>query len=139
MWERKHDLFWSQEGDFVLDGPRLLTTKNQPYRNLVQRVLNRLQWTKGDWILNPEEGSRLQEFFGQPNTAENAGRIKTMIMSELRRDGLLGASEFQVDIVPTSKSSIVVFISLKPLDSQKTVRLNFSYSFAENKFIPRGV
>lgn len=139
LYKGKEDLYWTSEGDFHLDSVRsdLRDTATEQYRNLIQQVLTRVMSSRGDWPLQKNIGASIADFLGHRNTRETAEQIKTRITAELIRDGLIAPNDLNVDIIPTSRSSILLLILVTPLQSKKAVYLTFTYDLAENKMVPR--
>lgn len=139
MNKQNVDLYWTQEGDFALDMSRedLLSTKDDHYRCLVQQILTRVMSNKGDWDLQSSLGCDVSNFLGQPNTRVTGQRLQERIVSELTREGLITPSALRVDVVPTGKSSVEIFIQVAPPGSRQAVRLSFGYDLSENRLVAR--
>lgn len=133
------DLYWTQEGDFAFDSVKedILSTKNDHYRCMVQQILTRVMSNKGDWDLQKSLGSDVSQFMGQPNTRVTGQRLQERIIGELTRDGFISAPSLKVDVVPTGKSSVEIFIIVVPLGSRQAIRLSFGYDLSENRLVAR--
>ena len=138
--EKIVDLYWSDEGDFVLgDNNDLRDTQNDAYRGLIQRVLTRIKSRKGDWGLQESIGAGVTAVVGTPNTAETGARLKFLIQNELMVDDLLRPGEFIVDVFPASKSIIAVAVVITPPRSGSQVILTFSYDLRDNRLVQRNL
>lgn len=139
-FDDRRDLYFTSEGDFVIsETSDLEETKNHQYRNLIQQILTRLMSSKGDWALQPTLGASLGNYLGQPNTRETGDKIKTRILSELSRGGLLAPSSLKVEIAPVTATGIIILITATPPGSRGSVFISFTYDMSENKLIPRNV
>lgn len=133
------DLYWTQEGDFALDTSKedLRSTKDDHYRCLVQQILGRVMSNKGDWDLQKSTGCNVSDFLGQANTRITGQKLQERLVSELTRDALVSPSSLRVDVVPTGKSSIEIFIQVAPPGSRQAIRLSFGYDLSENRLVAR--
>jgi hypothetical protein len=139
-FDKINDLYFTGEGDFNLgDNGDLEDTKYYAYRGFIQRVLNRMKSTRGDWPLQSSVGADLHSFIGSPNTKEIALDIQDRIRVELEQENLLLGGELQVKVFPTSKYSVAIALIINPPRSGGQVILTFSYDMRDNKLIPRNV
>jgi hypothetical protein len=135
----KVDLLWNDSGDISIDelSEDIATTKDVMYRALVQQIQDMVQSTQGDWLLNPEIGCNLGMFAGKPNTAATGAAMKKQVKELLVRRGIVTNSEISVEVFPTSPSQIGLVIFVKPLGTNSTSRLIYSYDMFENKLTLR--
>lgn len=134
------DLFFSGNGDFRLgSNGDLDDTTGYEHRALVQAVMKRLSSTKLDWPMQPTIGANFGDFLGQENSKENAMRIKSRIVSELTRGGLVSGQNLQVQIVPYSKTGILILVFIRTADSSQPIFIQLSYDMRDNKMIPRNL
>lgn len=136
-----NDLYFTNDGDLRLDTSRndLQDTKNFQYQGFIQKVLNRIMCSKGDWVYRPDIGANVTEFVGLPNTAETASQIKTRLFTELTKSSLVKSEDLDIVIFPTSKESIAILVRILPPNSQNQIILNFAYDLRNNKLVPRNI
>jgi hypothetical protein len=134
------DLFFSSNGDFRADeSGSLETTQGYDQRALVQAIVKRLQSTQYDWPVQIQIGANIGSFLGQPNTRETAAAMKSAIVSELTRGGLVAASALTVQIVPVSISGILIVIIVRTDDPSQPIVVQFTYDLRDNKLVPRNL
>ena len=138
--EAVQDFFFSSNGDFRLgDGGRLERTVGYDHRALVQTIVKRLSSTKYDWSQQPQVGANMGDFLGQNNSRETARLIKSRIVSELTRDRLISSSSLTVQIVPVSKTAILIAVFIRTDDPSQPIAVQFTYDMRDNKLIPRNL
>ena len=133
------DLYWTQEGDFAFDPKTedLMDTSLSQYRGFVQQILTRIMSNKREWSLQSQIGANISDFLGQPNSRETGQRLQDRIVAELTRDVLVDPRALRVEVVPTGKSTVEIFVLVTPAGSRKAINLRFGYDLAENKLTPR--
>ena len=138
--EAVQDAFFSSNGDYRL-GTRgdLERTVGYDQRILVQTIVKRMSSTTRDWPMQPEIGANLGDFVGQANTQENARLIKSRIVSELVRGGLISGQDLSVQVLPLSKTAILIAVFVKTNDSSQPLAVQFTYDMRDNKMIPRNL
>lgn len=134
------DVHFTDTGDFFLgESGDLKDTKNDAYRGFLQRVLTRLQSSKGEWALQPTIGAGVSGMLGKPNTEATGVLIKNLIYTELLADNLLRAAEFVVDTFPINKYVIAFAIIISPPNSGGQVVLTLTYDTRDNRLVPRNI
>lgn len=139
LYKTKVDLWWTQEGDFALDEERedIASTELDHYRGFTQQVLTRVMSNKGDWALQKLVGASVSDFLGQPNTQATGEAIKLRVEGELIREGLCSPTTLKVDVIPTSKNTVLVLVIVVPPGSRQAITLRFSYDLSENRLVPK--
>ena len=138
--EAVQDLFFSSNGDFRLGEAGVMErTVGYDHRALVQAIVKRLSSTKGDWVMQPHIGASVGDFLGQDNSADTARLIKSRIVSELTRDRLVSGPSLNVQIVPTSKTAIMILVFVKTDDPSQPIAIQLTYDMRDNKLIPRNL
>lgn len=134
------DFYYTDQGDFFLgENGDLEDTRMFLYRGLIQKIRTRLEANKGDWSLYPDIGAGLQGFRGRTNTRGLGDEIKSVVTNEVLRTNMLRSSEFTVDVIPTSDSSLMIILYIKPAGELGQIILPVSYDMRENKIIPRAI
>jgi len=133
------DLYWNSSGDFVLDpvDNDLMDTKKLNYRGAIQRILTRLQSSKGDWKSSPQTGANLKRYVGMPNSAEIGREIENAILNELVRSGLVSPQELTVQAFPISEGAIATIVQVTPAGQRESITLVHSYNLVDNKLTMR--
>ena len=89
--------------------------------------------------MQPTVGADLGAFVGRPNTAEVGSELQQRVLSELQQEDLLAGRELQVQVFPTSQTSIAIVLIISPPGSGGQVMLTFTYDMRDNKLVPRNV
>jgi len=132
------DLHWSQDGDFSLGvNGDLRKANSEGGRVARQLVMKRLQSSLGDWALHPDIGADLSHFAGLPNTRATGMLIKSKVTATLLEDGLLSGESLKVQVVPVSRTKVLVLIYARIHMSGEDIFINMQYDLRENKMIPR--
>lgn len=141
MYKDRRDLYFTSEGDLMFDNDTedLKDTQNIQMRALLQQCLTRVMSTRGDWPLQPNIGASVGDFLGAANSRATADAIKNRINSELVREGLLQPGSIKTEIVPVDRNKILILLLVVPPGSSQALQLSFSYSFSENKLVPRNI
>lgn len=123
-YNNSDDFFWTSEGDFALgiEG-EFAKTKDVKYRTFIQRVNTRMGSAVGDWPLQNEVGTGLQEYLGRPNTADTGAAIKQRVVNELTRGAFIAQSDLAVRVFPVSKTKVAIVVQVTPLTRE--VRLSW--------------
>lgn len=138
--EESQDLFFSNNGDFRLgSNGSLERTVGYDYRALVQTIVKRISSSTGDWPMQRQIGSNLGDFVGQDNSRETANLIRSRIVTELTKGNFIAASNLRVQILPVSKTSIIILIFIRTSDPSQPISINFTYDMRDNKLIPRNL
>lgn len=134
------DFYYTDQGDFFLgQNGDLEDTRTYLYRGLIQKIRTRMESNRGDWAMWPDVGAGLQAFRGRANTRELGEEIKSVVTNEVLRTNSLSSSEFTVDVIPTSDSSLMIILYIKPAGELGQIILPISYDMRENKIIPRTI
>lgn len=126
------DLYYSQNGDFVLNGGDLQDTVFDIWEGTKSIIRSRVCGITGDWRLYPQLTANLNTLQGQPNTKETGLKIKQLVQDSLTKDGFLKESDFTVRVVPVSFTSISIFVILKVPDTTQENNTNIMYFTALN-------
>jgi len=89
--------------------------------------------------MQPHIGASVGDFLGQDNSADTARLIKSRIVSELTRDRLVSGQSLNVQIVPTSKTAIMILVFVKTDDPSQPIAIQLTYDMRDNKLIPRNL
>ena len=127
----KIDLGWSEIGDLTLRRGDFKDTSDKFGKAFIQEIRSRIGHTAGTWRTNPNIGSNIDEFEGQPNTPLTGDRIRADINFALTKDSFLDISEFEVIPVPVSRSEILVRVQFKGILTEQlpdsTINLNIIF------------
>lgn len=128
------DFFWSNRGDYALDHRGdIADTEDNPLRSLVQEMRTRVEASVGDWPIYPTIGAGLDDFIGEVNNRTTADEIKVRVAASLTSDGLIKASDLQVQVTPLSSRAIRVSIMVNVMNTpgvESNIEwLNFSYLY----------
>lgn len=140
LYKINTDLYYTEDGDFWLDEDQedLEDTKNYQLRGFIQDINTVMSSTPGDWRNNPV-GVALTDFMGKPNTRVNGERIRSRVYSALIREGLVSPSDLTVQVFPIGLHTLALVLQIsQPGISTKTL-LTYTYSFKDNKMIPRNL
>ena len=135
------DLYYTEDGDYFLDTVRedIADTKEDLYRSFVQRVDTIMNYSKGDWILQPTLGAGLSDFLGKKSSAALTRLIKDRIYSELIRDELVRPNEIKIDVIPVTATKIAIILFVKPPQSLETIKRVYYYDLRETKIDRRAL
>lgn len=98
------DIAYSYDDDVTVDG-----------------ILFRLKTYKGDYELEPGCGATLEDYIGQPNSAELGELVKQNIFNALTSDQFLDESEVSVGVAPLTAESLMVAITVEGIHGSFTV------------------
>jgi hypothetical protein len=134
------DLTWDWTGDFVLGNQGDLGDNSEDeLLSVEQEIITIVKSSKGDWIFHPEIGANLWKFLGEPNTRENAEKIKKTITRELVFAGIVAEQDIIIDVNAISLDSVYIKIFLKATPTLKNRLKEISNNFASNKEYGRGI
>ena len=139
MPKRLDDFRWTSEGDFALDtiSGDFLSTKNEAYQGLIQKVLTRIGANRGDWAQQATVGANLEDFRGEPSNPEVAQQIIERIRTELVGTGVLTEQELELDAVPAGDNRVIIVLFITPAGSSRSIALSFNYDLRNNKVAER--
>lgn len=122
------DLYFSDDGDFILSTNKdLYSTIGDPNRSLIQGIRSRLNFRGGEWPGRGDTlGANITDFIGKNNTAEIGEQIKLRVISELTSGGFISANDLLVDIVPISKTQLLVLLKVRTIGGLFEYRTQFS-------------
>lgn len=115
-------------GDLILDSSGDIKTTALPENAMENIAINRVKAVSGDWGYS-SFGANLMTFIGQQNTRENADKIKKNIIFALTADGLISRTALNVRIVPVTKDSVSIFISVNSVDIMDPVIFSYKNGF----------
>ena len=133
-YEKINDLFWADDGDFVLEeqirvgelgiptGGDFMDTRKSHMRGWLQRVKTRLESATLDWQYL-RIGANLQTYLAAENTVETANSLRQRLYNELSIDGLVLQSEMQIEVVPITESFLGVILAVTPPGTKDQVVL----------------
>ena len=111
MIYNKRDIKFSEEGDIVLeDGDFKLAT---PKETATQDITNRVKTNDPNWFRYPDIAANLEDMFGKDNTFETAQEAVNKVEKSLTKDGRFSSGDLNIDIVPTDKDKLELFIFIK--------------------------
>lgn len=100
------DLYFTLDGDLILNGNNDIAKVNTAMQNDIQQVYLRLMTDPGDFHSYPNLGVDLSVLYGKPQTKETGELGRTLIMSAIQREGLFRGKNIRVNAVPTSPDTI---------------------------------
>jgi|SRR3990167_3402275 len=126
------DIYYSDDGDFILSAQKdLESTATDPYRSLLQSIRARLNHRRGEWPGRGRDiGANLSDFHGKPNTEEIGDDVKLRVINELTKSGFISINDLFVDVIPVSKTSILIKIRIRT--SAGVFELNTRFSLRED-------
>lgn len=93
----------------------------------LQLISSRLRTENPDWYLYESVGASLTDFIGRVNSPDTALEIENRVESTLIRNDAFLSEELEINVVPTSRSEVLVDIIL---DSEnRYLRYAFSLDF----------
>lgn len=132
------DLDWSWDGDFI-PGPDgdLLDTSDDHLRSLVTEIATVVKSSLQDWRDNPEIGSGIDDFIGEPNDRETARNLQIRLQASLLQ--IVKGQDLSVRIVPFHIHKVAIFIAVQALptranhlNSFQPVTMTFVFDYQEN-------
>lgn len=128
------DLTWGSCGDFVLDTNRddLEDTSQILGRAMHQQIDARLSSAAGDYFyMDRTASANLGRMIGKVNSPQTAQQIKDAITNALVSGNFLSAGEFNVDVAPTSKDSVIVILVVTPRGQVKSQMIAYSFDLRQ--------
>lgn len=100
------DLYFSLNGDLVVNGNKDIAITSSPIQSDVQQVYIRLMTEPGDFYIYPQLGIDLSLLYGMPQTPETGEFGKRFIRAGLQRESVFRNRNIKIDAVPTSVDTI---------------------------------
>lgn len=100
------DLYFSLNGDLVVNGNKDIAITSSPIQSDVQQVYIRLMTEPGDFYIYPQLGIDLSLLYGMPQTPETGEFGKRLIRAGLQRESVFRNRNIKIDAVPTSVDTI---------------------------------
>lgn len=100
------DLFFSQEGDLLIDGNKDIARTVDSLQNDIQQIYIRLMTEPGDFYIYPLLGIDLSLLYGMPQTPETGEFGKKLIRSGLQREGIFKGRNIKINAIPTGFDTI---------------------------------
>ena len=132
------DLWFSNEGDFVLDGNGDLKDTGYHYgRSLQQEIRSRLASRPGDWKLESRLGigSYIFDVLGENDTEETRAILRQAIIEALTFDRLLLPSEIEVLVLPVGLGEVLLRIIVSDPISGGESEITIGYNSDNQRFI----
>lgn len=122
------DILLSDSGDFVIDdtGDLALATIDQTTR---QDAIFYLYTEFGDFTGQPDLGSRVSDFIGEPNTKGNAQLLKAEMLRSITTDGRFSSRDIAIQIVPIAIDEILAYITIQNAALSGTSNLIFDFNY----------
>jgi hypothetical protein len=124
----QQDIQITDDGDLLVDGTGdlALSSIDQTTR---QDAIFYLYTEFGDFTGNPDIGSRVVDFQGEPNTRTNAQLLRGEMLRALTSAGRFFASDIQLNIIPFDIDTILAYITIQnsALSGTQNIVFNFSY------------
>jgi hypothetical protein len=104
------DVHLNTDGDIEIgyDGDLALSTGDDV---IVDNILFRLKTYKGDFELEPECGTPLEDVIGYPNIPDTGAVVEDMVTNALTHDGFLSINEINVRVSPLSATKLLVMVT----------------------------
>lgn len=124
----QQDIQISNSGDFVVDptGDLQLATIDQTTR---QDVIFYLYTEYGDFTGQPDLGSKVVDFIGEPNTQSNAQLLQAEMLRALTTDGRFNSRDLTINIVPIAIDDVLAYVTVQnaALASISSLVFDFNY------------
>jgi len=119
------DIFYCDDGDLFIDNNNDFGLTDSNLRSITQEIKNRLESGLGEFK-NKKWGASIESFCGLPiDDPKVITAIKTRATAELKKFGLLDSSDFRVEIIKISKSSILIVVGLLTTQGLQILRHQF--------------
>lgn len=122
------DILISDDGDFVVDptGDLAQATIDQTTR---QDVIFYLYTEFGDFTGQPDLGSKVVDFIGEPNTKSNAQLLQAEMLRALTTDGRFNSRDLGINIIPVGIDEVLSYITVQnaALAGASTFVFDFNY------------
>lgn len=129
-----NDILVDDDGDLVVGSDGDLSIADT-WRTAVQDAVFRIRTELGDYTPNSDIGSNLHSKVGAYNTRENADTMHAMIKRALSYDNRFAPNEYSINIIPVSKSTIVIMVKFpgpfSDLEDTDEVILSFTFNYSE--------
>jgi len=122
------DILLSESGDFVVDdtGDLALATIDQTTK---QDAIFYLYTEFGDFTGQPDLGSRVSDFIGEPNTKGNAQLLKAEMLRAITTDGRFASRDIAIQIVPIAIDEILAYVTIQNAALSGTSNLIFDFNY----------
>ncbi len=107
------DLSWSWKGDFKIADGDLDLNYTDALESIETEIITVVKSSDGDWELHPLYGANLAQFIGEPNTRENAEKMKDVLKTAIAYAGLARREDLVIDINALTIHTLYVRITLK--------------------------
>jgi len=111
------DLSWSWKGDLKIDSGDLAVNSTDALESIQNEIITIIKSSSGDWLVHPQLGTNLWQFVGEPNTRENAEKIKDAIATSLISAGIVSKQDIKVDVNAIGIHNLYVKIFLSALST----------------------
>lgn len=100
------DLYFSLNGDLLINGGKDLATVSSSIQNDVQQIYIRLMTEPGDFYVYPLLGIDLSNLYGMPQTPETGEFGKQLIKAGLAKEGVFRGRNIKINAIPTGPDTI---------------------------------
>lgn len=100
------DLYFSEDGDIKIGTSGDIAVTQTEARDIAQQVYMRVMTERGDFVVYPDLGARLDQLIGMPQTAKTGQIGEDIILNALRRDGRLQGRPLTVKAVPVGPQTL---------------------------------
>lgn len=107
------DLSWSWKGDFKIADGDIGINYTDALESVETEIITVVKSTEGDWELHPLYGSNLAQFIGEPNTRENAERMKDVLKTAISSAGIARRQDLIVEINALTLHTLYIRITLR--------------------------
>jgi hypothetical protein len=108
------DFKFTWKGDLSLGESGDIADNEKDYLESVeQEIITIVKSAKGDWVFHPSIGADLWRFTGEPNTRENAEKIKKTLKREIVFAGIAAEADLIIDVNAMSLDTMYIRIFLK--------------------------
>lgn len=88
---------------------------------IIESIMFRLKTVIGDFLLEPNCGASLEQFYGEPNSPETGGNIEKYVSYALTHDGFLGSNDFTLSVFPKDINTIMVIVIVTVLGEERAI------------------
>jgi phage baseplate assembly protein W len=124
----QQDIQITDAGDFLVDdtGDLALASIDQTTR---QDVIFYLYTEYGDFTGQPDLGSRVVDFIGEPNTKTNAQLLRAEMIRALTTDGRFSSRDIGINMVPVGIDEVLSYITIQnsAMAALQTFIFDFNY------------
>lgn len=114
------DIGLSLDGDLMFDdNGDVATVSGDDW--VVHEINKRIRTSNPGWVLHPSVGAGIEDFVGRPSTKSLGLQIEHAVRRSLTVDGFLLPGAIVVQAVPTSLTSISVFVTVTAPGGQSVV------------------